>query len=144
MFILQKMIKKDLEYPIFCQSYQGCSSLYLSLVEYLGVNKTNPPGYPNLVEYRLLSMYTRASTPQMKQIVMSLFSRKNSTLRLIIATTTFSISIDCPDVHQIIYWGVSSSIEQYVQEIGQAGCDGFLSKAILMIRKLSQHTEAIS
>lgn len=144
-FLSQEIIKKNLEYPktiIFCQNYQDCSSLYLSLVECLGVNKTYPPGYPNLVDYRLLTMYTRASTPQMKQTVMSLFARKNSKLRMIIATTAFSMGIDCPDVHQIIHWGVPSSIEQYVQEIGRAGRDGLQSKAILMVRKLSRHTEA--
>lgn len=144
--ISQELIEKKLEYPktiIFCKSYNYCSSLYLSLIENLGSNKTNPPGYPNLVEYRLLSMYTRASTSQMKQTVLSLFSRKNGTLRLIIATAAFSMGIDCPDVHQIIHWGVPSSVEQYVQEIGRAGRDGLQSKAILIIGKLSPHTEEV-
>ena len=144
MFMSQQMIEKKLDYPktiIFCQNYQDCSNLYLSLVEHLGKDKTYPPGYPNLVEYRLLSMYTRASTSLMKQTVMSLFCKMNSTLRVIIATTAFSMGIDCPDVHQVIHWGTPSSIEQYVQEIGQAGRDGLQSEAIIMNKQLSRHTE---
>lgn len=47
----------------------------------------------------------------------------------------------CPDVHQVIHWGVPSSIEQYVQEIGRAGHDGLQSQAIIIIRKLNRHTE---
>lgn len=146
MCISQDIIEKRLEYPktiIFCKSYQDCSSLYLSLVEHLGENKTNSPGYPNLVDYRILSMYTRASTPEMKHTVKSLFSRKDDTLCFIIATTAFSMGIDCPDIHQVIHSGVPSSIDRYIQEIGQAGHDGLQSKAILKIRKISRYTEML-
>ena len=47
-------------------------------------------------------MYTQASTAAMKQMVMSLFTKPGSTLRIVIAT----VDIDCPDVHQIIHWDV--------------------------------------
>jgi len=46
----------------------------------LGKEKTEPPGYPNLLEYRLVSMYTRASTPAIKEIIMLLFSDTKSIL----------------------------------------------------------------
>ena len=55
--------------PPLCVVYVVCmkmyvKKIYLSLLEHLESHKTNPPGYPNLVEYRLHSMYTTASTPQ--------------------------------------------------------------------------------
>ena len=136
---------QKLEYPktvIFCSSYTACTALYLTMMEKLGEHATNPPCYPNLVEYRYVTMYTRAATSDMKQRVMSLFSNEGGTLRLVIATTAFSMGIDCPDVHQIIHWGVPSSLEQYVQEIGRAGRDSLPSQAILYMGKVKRYTEA--
>ena len=88
--------------------------------------------YPDLIDYRYAAIYTRAATTDMKERVMSLFSKTVNTLPLIITTTVFSMGIDCPDLHQIIHWGISSTLEQYVQEIGHAGRDGCLSHAILI------------
>ena len=91
-----------------------------------------PVGYPNLLKYRLLSMYTRASRDEMKSLIMSSFSQVDSLLRLVIATTSFSMGIDIPNVRQIIHWGPPADIEQYIQEVGQAGRDGNASCATLI------------
>lgn len=142
----QKIKLEKVKYPktiVFCRSYKECTDLFVTLMEQLGEDATHPTGYPNLLEYRYVSMYTRASTTEMKQMVMSLFSRTDTILRLVIATTAFSMGIDCPDVHQVIHWGVPCSIEQYVQEIGRAGRDGVHSQAILIMRRLSVHTETL-
>ena len=96
-------------------------------MEHLEEHATNPPGYPDLPEYRYATMYTRASTQQMKEKVMSLFSKMGGTLRIVIATAAFSMGVDCPNVHQIIHWGTPTRTEQYVQKIGRAGRDGALS-----------------
>lgn len=77
-------------------------------------------------------MYTRASTPAMKEMVMSLFSDTKSILRVLIATTAFSMGIDMLDIHQVYHFGAPCNIEQYLQEIGRAGRDGELSHAILI------------
>ena len=74
-----KLKTKRLSYPktiIFCWSF------YTAVIQTLGRDKTEPPGYPNLLEYRLVSMYTRASTPAMKEIIMSLFPDTKSLLRI--------------------------------------------------------------
>jgi len=65
---------------IFCSSYAACSTLYLTIMEKLG---TNSPGYPDLIEYCYATMYTRAATTDMKEQVMSLFSKTGGRLRLI-------------------------------------------------------------
>ena len=143
---LAKRIETErLEYPktiIFCSNYGACTTLYFTVMEKLGKNATNPPGYANLVEYRYITMYTRASTVEMKQRVMSLFSAESS-LRLIIATTAFSMGIDCPNVRQIIHWGTPCSLEQYAQEIGRAGRDLHPSQAILIRGNYGRHTELL-
>ena len=91
-----------IKYPktiIFCQSYQDLSGMCSSLIHYLGVNKTKPPGYPNVLKYRVVTVYSRATTPEMKKI--STFTQQHTVLRVVIATTAFSMGLDCPDVHQV-------------------------------------------
>ena len=111
--LTERIKVEKLNFPktiIFTPSYTACSILYLTLMEKLGEHATNPPGYPDLIEYHCVTMYTRASTADVKQQVMSLFSNKGGTLRLIIATTAFSMGVDCPDVHRVMHWGVPSSL----------------------------------
>jgi len=136
--ISEKMKLERLSCPktiIFCRSYQDCASMYAAV---LGKEKTEPPGYSNLLEYRLLGMYTVASTPAMKEMIMSIFSKANSALRVLIGTTAFSMGIDIPDIRQVFHFGVPCNTEQYLQEIGRAGRDGKLSSAILINRFVQQ------
>lgn len=118
--VSEQLKEKRLSYPktiILCHSYGDVSQLYGDIFRLLGANATEPPGYPNVLKYRLLTMYSRASTSDMKKMI-STFCTKESVLRVVITTTAFSIGLDCPDTYQIIYWGPSSDFEQYVQEIG--------------------------
>ena len=48
------------------------------------------------------------------------------------------MGVDCPDIRQIIHFGPTSLVEDYVQETGRAGRNGFPSKAVL-INKPSKH-----
>lgn len=133
-----------LNYPktiLFCQSYKDCSMFYLCINHYLGNDKTHPSRYPNLLEYRLITMYTRASTTPMKEMIASLFSEKSSNLQMVIATTAFGMGVDFPDIDQIIHWGPPSNLEQYAQEVGRAGRGGQKSCAILMYDKVNRHSE---
>ena len=61
--------EEGVNYPktiIFCRTYQTCSMLYLQLKHLLGQFFTQPCGYPDLQEYRVVDMYTKASLPHMK------------------------------------------------------------------------------
>ena len=131
-----RLEKKDFPKTIiFCSSYNDCSTMYDKMVKYLGKDKTVIPGFPNLLEYRLFTMYTRAADDEMKDEVMLLFNRTNSHLRIVIATAAFSMGIDIPDVQQVFHWGPPSSVEAYVQEIGRAGRNGTDSCAVLLNKK---------
>ena len=46
----------------------------------------------------MVEMFTRASTKKMKEKVLKSFVDVQSKLRLVVATTAFSIGIDCPNV----------------------------------------------
>ena len=68
-------------------------------------------------------MFTAVQTKQQKKEVLKLFSQKDGKLRMILATTAFGMGMDCPDVRRIICWGLPSTVEEYVQEIGWSGRD---------------------
>ena len=142
--IASRLKLQQRDYPktvVFAHSYQDCTNLYLNVSRALGKHITYPAGYPNLLKYRLLTMYTRASTDEMKSSIMSIFSLENSSLRLVIATTSFSMGIDIPDIREVIHWGPPNDLEQYAQEIGRAGRDGKDSLAVLMFDKASRYTK---
>ena len=99
-----------------------------------------PPGLHDLHVFRLVDMYTRASLPEMNEKVLASFKNKDSKLRIVIATIAFGMGIDCPDIRQIIHYGLTSLVKDYVQETGRAGRNGFPSKAVL-INKPSKNVE---
>ena len=137
--------QKQKDFPkivIFACTYKDCTRLYLCIARYLGKCITSPVGgCPNLLKYRLISMYTRASTNKMNTMVMSFFSKVRSKLCLVIATTSFSMGIDIPDIRHILHWGPPSDLEQYLQEIGRAGQDRNNSVAVLMFEKASRYAK---
>jgi bloom syndrome protein len=126
---------KLLEYPktvIFCRRYSDCIQMYHTLHLKLWENFTYPPKYPNMSDFRLVDMYTRASKIDMKEKVLSALCSSTGVLRVVIATTAFGMGIDCPDIHSVVHWGAPSSVEEYAQESGRAGRDGVMSCATLL------------
>lgn len=77
----------------------------------------------------------------MKELIMQIFRANKSILRVLIATTAFSMGIDFPDIHQIYHWRAPSDVEQYLQEIGRAGREGKSSHAILITSKGYRHVQ---
>ena len=124
---------------IFCQKCADCSQLYLTIRSKLGRTFTHPPDYPDLPQFRLVDLYTRVSTVPMREKVLNSFTKPDSTLRLLIATTAFGMGVDCQDIRTIIHWGVPSDIEQYVQETGRAGRDGLQAEALLHQGKIGKY-----
>ena len=60
---------------------------------------------------------------------------RESPLRVVVATNAFGLGVDCPDVCQIIHWGVPEDMETFIQEIGRARRDGRLSCSLLFYGK---------
>lgn len=70
----------------------------------------------------------------MRDEVLAEFRRKDTVLRLIIASSAFGLGVDIPDIARIINWGLPNTLENLVQETGRAGRDGSQAKAILYFR----------
>ena len=124
-----------IRYPktvIFCRKYSDCASLYFLFRAKLGTQFTHPADTLAVQEFRLVDMYTAASTLGMRQKLLASFIEQGSTLRILIATMAFGMGVDCRDIRQIIHWSPPMLIEDYVQETGHAGRDGLLSEATLI------------
>lgn len=132
--LYQELKTKRTSFPktiLYVRTYTDCSNMYMVLKRKMGSEMTEPPGCPNVSGYRLIDMFNRALTEGKKEEVLSMFSRKDTTLRLVIATTAFGMGVDVADVRRILHWGMPSTLEEYVQETGRCGRDGEASQAIL-------------
>ena len=100
----------------------------------LGPHFVEPPGSPDYVKYRVVDMFTRCTHTSVKKKIIEQFTTPSS-LRIVIATIAFGMGINCPDILQVIHWGVPQDAEAYIQESGHAGRDGKHSLAIIMKHK---------
>ena len=124
---------------MFVRKYKDCSDLYDMLKHKLGIEITNPYGYPNISQFRRVEMFSRVLTTEKKEQVLSAFSDPNGVLQVVIATSAFGLGIDCQNIQRTIHWGLPSTIEEYVQESGRAGRDGQQAQAILYEGKVGKY-----
>ena len=117
---------------VFCRSLRHCADMCVIMRKLLGEKITEPPGLPdNMVQYRLIDIFTAASDKDIREEILAEFSKSNSSIRLLIASTTFSLGVNCVDISRIINYGIPSTLEELVQEMGRAGRNGCPAEAIL-------------
>ena len=80
----------------------------------------------------LVDMFNKACSITKRQQVIESFCKEDSELRIIVASTSFGMGVDCPNIRTIIHWGPPDDLDTYVQETGRAGRDGLSSRAILL------------
>lgn len=139
---LLKERTKCVKTVLFCYTLLDCGQIYAKLKRYLGKNITEPPGLPNIIEFRLINLFTAASTAEMKAKVLVEFCKSDNNLRLVIATSAFGLGVDCSDIRRVINFGAPNTTEELVQQSGRAGRDGSNAEAILYYKKVGKHTTA--
>lgn len=69
-------------------------------------------------------MFLASTEESVKNSIVKTFTQPNSPMQVIIATITFRMELDAPDVRHIIQFGPFESIEAYIQETGHCRSDG--------------------
>lgn len=136
---LSKLRTKVPKTVIFCHTLLQCANLLKSLKRDLKLDITEPPGMPVTdIQYRMVDVFTSGSTSEMRDAILQEFCKKNTSLRIIIATNAFGLGVDCADITRVIHWGPPSTLEELAQETGRAGRDGSPSEAILYYKKFGK------
>ncbi len=141
--LIEKLRKHELpadhKIIIFCRKYNECSQLYRLFKSQLGSHFTEPIGAPDqLARFRTVDMFCKCTEVGVKESIVSSFCNSASPLRIVIATIAFGMGLDSPCIRQVIHWGPSSQIEDYVQEVGRGGRSGKVSLAVLYFKKADQ------
>jgi len=105
-----------------------CADIYLFFRSQLGERFTEHTDAPDLMEFRLVDMFTSATDPAHKDYIIQAFT-KESHLRIIIATIAFGMRLNCPNIRQVVHVDMPDDIESYIQHTGR---DGQPSLAVLL------------
>ena len=81
----------------------------------------------------LIGMYHNTLDKHKKIITTSLYS-PNGKCRVIFCTNAFGMGVNFPDIRYVVHYGPPRNVEDFIQEIGQAGCDGKSAIAVLLFQ----------
>lgn len=76
--------------------------------------------------------HSELSTMEREDVLMKFAGRRPGIINNVIATKAFGMGLDIPNIRDVIHFSPSTSILDYVQEIGRAGRDGFPSSSVLL------------
>lgn len=113
---------------IYCQTIKQCTLVYSTLRGMLGND-----------------LFTAQSCERGRVLleilhscicILHSFQKKNSDIRVLVATIAFGMGVNCKGVYRTIHFGPSKNVESYIQETGRAGRDGEQSVAFILYNGL--------
>ena len=114
---------------IYCQTRKQCSVLFRVCEVFLGQSLFFGAKRP---QNRIVEMYHAGTSSQVKGHVVRNMACDDGHLRVLISTIAFGMGVNCKKVRRVIHFGLSKSVEMYVQECGHAERDGLPSKCVLL------------
>lgn len=127
---------------IYCLRYEDCADLYIFFRNGLGEDFTEPPNYPDHSRFRLVDMFTSCTDAEVKSEIIAAFTSTTTPLRVVCGTVAFGMGINCPDVKQVIHFGVPEDSESFIQETGRAGRDESPALSLLLKTKRVKHANS--
>ena len=87
-------------------------------------------------KYFILEIPHSCSPSANKKAVLESFRQTDGKIKILVATITFGLGVDCKGVHRTIHFGPSKNVEYFIQESDRAGRDGLQSFSYVLYHGL--------
>lgn len=114
---------------LFCKSIKDASSMYAYIVT-------------EIPDCRDVELYHSETPRESKDKIIDGLKKPNSDLKLVIATTSLGMGIDCVNFSNVIIYCPPVSVVDLIQEIGRIGRDGQQSIALILFNSYYFHVDA--
>jgi superfamily II DNA helicase RecQ len=84
---------------------------------------------------RLAEIFVSQNTQTLKEEVIDQFVHKSTATRIVICTEAFGMGLDCPDIEQVIHYGIPATLDDYIQHVGRAGRSVELQHGCMMHKR---------